>query len=135
MAVCTTTSGLRASRASTSLVAVTPRVRPSPARVPGVLAHLVRIGHPQPDQLEVGSGVDAGDGVDADVSGAPGDDSIGLGHERAPRSGVVAAVSAWVYVRRSVQTSGRPMSRLGDSMPPSTSRIFPVMYEPASEAR
>ena len=51
-----------------------------PGQLTGVPAHLVGVGHPQADQLEVGSGVDAGDGVAADVAGGPGDDSVGLAH-------------------------------------------------------
>ena len=71
-----------------------------------VLADLVRVGHPEADELEIGSGVDAGEGVATDIAGAPLDNAQ-LAHSGAPRS-------------------GKPMSRLGWSMPPSTSNTLPV---------
>ena len=51
-----------------------------PGQLAGVLADLVGVGHPDTDQLQVRAGVDAGDGVLADVPGAPSDDTVGLAH-------------------------------------------------------
>ena len=71
----------------------------------GVTTRLVRVGHPHAHELEVGAGVDAGDGVPADVAGGPGDDAEA--HSSGPRS-------------------GRAMSRLGTARPPVTSKTDPV---------
>ena len=48
-----------------------------PGQLAGVDADLVGVRHPHADQLEVGPGVDAGDGVPPDVAGAPLHHSIG----------------------------------------------------------
>ena len=53
-----------------------------PGELAGVLADLVRVRDPDPDQLEVGPGVDAGDRVLADVPRAPLHDAVGPAHER-----------------------------------------------------
>ena len=76
MAVCTMQSGSRASSASTSLVAATPKVADEPGQLPGVVAHLVRVGDEDPDQLELGVGVDARQGMTPDVAGAPLHDAV-----------------------------------------------------------
>ena len=63
-------------------VARRPRRRacgPRPASSPASRPDLVRVGDEEPDELEVGAGVDAGEGVPAHVAGAPLDDSVGHG--------------------------------------------------------
>ena len=110
-------SGRRASRASTSLVAVDPELPPEAGQVASVPPGLGRVGDEQADQLEVGVGVDPGQDVPADVAGAPGDDS-----QRHCRQ-------SWAH------RSGSPKSRLGMSRPPSASITLPVMNDEAGEAQ
>ena len=76
MAVCTMQSGLSASSASTSLVAATPKVLAEPGELAGVVTHLVGVRHVDPDQLEIGVGVDAGQGMAPDVAGTPLHDAV-----------------------------------------------------------
>ena len=76
MAVCTMQSGCSARSASVSLVPVTPVVWPRPARSPASLPDLVGIRHIEPDQLELGMGIDAGQGVATDVAGTPLHDAV-----------------------------------------------------------
>ena len=47
-----------------------------PGQLAGVAAHLVGVRHEEPDQLELGMGVDAGQGVAPDVAGAPLHDAV-----------------------------------------------------------
>ena len=78
----------------------------------GVLADLLVAGDPAADQLEVGAGVDAGDGVAPDRPGRPGDHPLGVAHFETSRS-------------------GSPRSRFGCCRPPSTSSTLPVTKPPA----
>ena len=91
-------------------------------RLPEALADLLGGGDPHADQLEVGPGVDAGDGVPADGAGRPGDHPPDRcrcgGHRSAPAT-----------------RSGSPRSRLGTCRPPSTSRTLPVTNPPAGLLR
>ena len=82
MAVCTMQSGCRASSASTSLVAATPKVPAEPGQLAGVVADLVGVRHVDPDQLELGVGVDPRQGMAPDVAGAPLHDAVR--HGRVP---------------------------------------------------
>ena len=50
---------------------------PEAGQLAGVAPDLVGVGDEEPDQLEVGVGVDAGDGVAPDVAGAPLHDAVG----------------------------------------------------------
>ena len=59
-----------------------------PGQLAGVLADLGRIGDPDADELELGTGVDAGDRVPPDVAGAPLHDRIVMtAHRTGPGSG------------------------------------------------
>ena len=59
-----------------SLVAATPKVAGEAGQLAGVVAHLVGIGDVDPDELELGVGVDARQGVAPDVAGAPLHDAV-----------------------------------------------------------
>ncbi len=123
MAVCTMASGRRSKSAAGVAGGGHPERAPEPGEVAGVATDLVRVGDPQAHELEVGAGVDAGDGVDADVARAPGDDPVGArltARRLAPDRSAV-----------DVHRSGSPRSMLASSMPPSTSRILPVTNDPA----
>ena len=76
IAVCTMQSGFSAKSASMSLVAATPKVAGESGQLSGVVADLVRVGDVDPDQLELGMGVDARQGVSPDVAGAPLHDAV-----------------------------------------------------------
>ena len=75
IAVCTIASGASANSASRSLVALIPSSRSEVGQDAGVLALLLGVGHPHPDELQVGMGVDPGDRVPADRAGGPDDDA------------------------------------------------------------
>ena len=81
-AVWTMQSGRRASSASASSVAATPELAAEAGQRAGVDADLVGVRHPHADELELGPGGDAGDGVAPDVAGAPLHHSVG--HVRPP---------------------------------------------------
>ena len=76
MAVWTMQSGCRASSASTSFDPGHAHGVAQSGQVAGVAPDLVRVGDEEPDQLELGMGVDAGEGMAPHVAGAPLHDAI-----------------------------------------------------------